>query len=446
MMNVAVQDVLDQLPAQEIETSLHTFLDPLTRPLPDERFRRTVRELLPGIVGSRSPLLTAMAQRRDRGAVWAQAKRGYRLLESRRFTHRTLYQGLYRIARQTVEREAPPRLVIALDPVNFEKPYTQKLEGVSTVHKATPPDRQGKARLTRGYPAITATVVNTKSPVVSYLDWFSYTVGFVSENRQIYRAIRTSRWLFRHRKLRFVADAGLDDRKVFKWMGGAEFVIRAGHLERIVERYDPSAPGWERQPLEAAVGAMALPFPFRVAFRHAGTTRRATVKLGWTALRLPDTGQLLWALVAKEEGETPQDTRTLVLLTNVPLEELKTVKEVYEDWRLRSRIEHLYRFDQEQGVDVERMLVRTLERMRRLFALVLAATLFVFSLSATWPPRAILWLRQLGGKLERSSDRDGPYLLLRGVSAVLQTVATLTFLSRQPFPHDLFHTDTSSYG
>jgi hypothetical protein len=33
----------------------------------------------------------------------------------------------------------PSHLVVALDPVNFEKPYTEDLEGVSTVMKSTPP-------------------------------------------------------------------------------------------------------------------------------------------------------------------------------------------------------------------------------------------------------------------------------------------------------------------
>ena len=36
-------------------------------------------------------------------------------------------------------------------------------------------------------------------------------------------------------------------------------------------------------------------------------------------------------------------------------------------------------------------------------------THIVFVISATWPPKAVLWIRQLGGKLNNSSDRDGPY-------------------------------------
>jgi len=126
------------------------------------------------------------------------------------------------------------------------------------------------------------------------------------------------------------------------------------------------------------------------------------------------------------------------LLTNVPLQGEATAKEVYADWRLRGRIEHGYRFDQEQGLDVEDLRVQTLERMRRLFALVLLAAQFVFYLMAHWPPKAVLWLRKLGGKLGLTTDRDGPYIVLRGLSAVWQTVATLSWTAIQPFPHHLF--------
>ena len=41
-------------------------------------------------------------------------------------------------------------MIVALDPVNFEKPYCQKVEGVSTVMQSTPPGLGGKKRLTKG--------------------------------------------------------------------------------------------------------------------------------------------------------------------------------------------------------------------------------------------------------------------------------------------------------
>lgn len=120
---------------------------------------------------------------------------------------------------------------------------------------------------------------------------------------------------------------------------------------------------------------------------------------------------------------------------------MQEAQSVYSDWRLRSRIEHGYRFDQEQGLDVEDMRVQTVERMRRLFALVLVAAQFVFYLMEQWPPVAVQWLREVGGKLGLGIDRDGPYLLLRGLSAVWQTVATLTHLALHPFPHHAFLSD-----
>jgi hypothetical protein len=72
--------------------------------------------------------------------------------------------------------------------------------------------------------------------------------------------------------------------------------------------------------------------------------------------------------------------------------------------------------------------------MRRLFAFVLLAAQFVFAVSEHWPPKAVLWLRQLGGKLGLSCDRDGPDWLLQGIAAVITTAMTVSFAFLHPFP------------
>ena len=84
----------------------------------------------------------------------------------------------------------------------------------------------------------------------------------------------------------------------------------------------------------------------------------------------------IWVLVAHNNREN----RSAVWLINVPIHSETVAIQVYADWRLRGKIEHGYRFDQEQGLDVEEQRVHTLERMRRLFALVLAVAQFVFHL------------------------------------------------------------------
>jgi hypothetical protein len=439
MLNIPLAKILNKLPIAEMEQTLSEFIQPLTELLPDKRLKKVVPLAVRGILTNETPVIAAIAQSvsRQEADCWAAAKRLYRFMKNKRFNHHQLYKGLYRIARRTVAEAAPDYVVVALDPVNFEKPYTQKLEGVSTVFKKTPPNLAGEARLARGYPALTAMVVNTPVPVISYASWFSYqTPDFLSQNREIQRSIRTTRWVFPDQHLRFVVDSGGDDQKIFAWMeqAQAEFVITATHLERRVEVYNDRLDRWESEILADLVTSVPWATTFPVRFRHAGRTRRAKVKMGWLLIRLPATQQKLWVLVSEDSFFN----RTLVLLTNVPIRDQAQAQVVYNDWRLRSRIEHGYRFDQEQGLDVEDLRVQTLERMRRLFALVLLAAQFVFYLMAHWPTQALLWLRKLGGKLGLKCDRDGPYILMRGLGAVWQTVTTLSWTAIQPFPHCLF--------
>lgn len=437
MSTIPLSELLAKLPVEELDESLKDFLDPLTELLPEKRLRRVVAQTVRGILARETPVIAAMAQSVSRQEMdcWAAAKRIYRFMGNERFNSHQLNKGMYRIARRTVRQENPEYLVVALDPVNFEKPYTKKLEGVSTVHKSTPPDLDGKARLAHGYPAMTATVVNTRVPAISYASWFSYkTADFLSQNREIQRSIRMTRWVFSAQKRRFVMDSGGDDQKLFAFLQRDEFVIAATHLERLVEVHNPRMKRWETEHLQDLVDCVLWRGTFQAAFQHAGRTHLAKIRMGWFAIRLPDTHQKLWVLVAENELEG----RTLVLLTNVPIHTHATAQTLYGDWRLRGRIEHGYRFDQEQGLDVEDLRVHTLERMRRIFVLVLLAAQFVFHLNQHWPPQAVLWLRKLGGKFGLSTDRDGPYILLRGLSAVWQAVASLSWAAIQPFPHQLF--------
>lgn len=343
------------------------------------------------------------------------------------------YDGLYQVGCEAVALEAPAYLVVAVDPVNFEKPYVKKVEGSSIVHKATPPDLTGHARLAHGYPAITATIVNTQVPVTSYANWFSYEMDFISQNKEIEQAFETTCWLYPEYSTRFVGDSGLDDQKMFAQVGRLkqEFVFRASHMERIVEVYNTRLDRWERETLQDLTETVLYQATFEVLFKHAGQTRLDTIHFAWFQIRLPDNfEQTLCVLVADDQTID----RQLVLITNISLDTLATVRQVYNDWRLRSRIEHGYRFDQEQGLDVEDMRVHSLDRMRRLFAIVLLSAQIVFVIAVHWPPKAVLWLRQLGGKLGLSADRDGPYCLLHGISAVITSAMTLSFSLLHPFP------------
>jgi hypothetical protein len=436
-MNITLEATLAKLPIGEIKETIHKHVQPLEERLPDKRLKRVIEDMVLGILGGGKPVITEMARQdsKTNGESWACAKRMYRLLENKHVRTSQLYEGLYQVGCETVAREKPEYLVVAVDPVNFEKPYVKVVEGASIVHKATPPDLTGHARLAHGYPALTATVVNTKVPVTSYANWFSYEIGFISQNHEINQAFETTCRLYSGDKVRFVGDSGLDDQKMFAKVGhlGQEFVFRVSHFERIVEVYNSRLDRWEREVLQDLTATVLYQASFEVLFKHAGKTRLDTVHLGWFRIRLPDNPkQTLWVLVADD----PQMDRQLVLITNVPLDGIAIVQQVYNDWRLRSRIEHGYRFDQEQGLDVEDMRVHTLDRMRRLFAIVLLSAQIVFVIAYHWTPKTVLWLRQLGGKLGLASDRDGPYWLLHGISAVIVSAMTLSFAFLHPFPFE----------
>ncbi len=434
MDSILQNEAIDKLPMPELTATLEMFLEPMLMHLPEKRLREVGKLAVQGILSGQSPLVTQMARgvAREGRTTWSTAKRLYRFIWNQRFSHRDLLKGLYGLAQCTVAKHTPSHLVVALDTVNFETPYTEDLEGVSTVMKSTPPAANGEKRLTPGYPAMTATVVNLPEPVVTYANWFSYvTADFVSENREIYRAIRTTRALFPDTKLRFVGDAGLDDQKIFRQADQvhAEFIIRASH-DRRVEVYNERLDRWEDELLHDLTATVPLPLRLRVAFTHARKVSIVERDLGWLKIRLPQTQQVLWALVAHD----PVSGHDLVLLTNLPIHSAAEAKTVYTEWRYRPQIEHTYRFDQEDGLDIEDMRVHTLERMRRIFVLVLLAALFVYHIAHTWPQHMVLWLRHLGGKLGRSSDLDGPYVLLAGISAVFLSVSTLAFAIQHPFP------------
>lgn len=114
--------------------------------MPDIRLGRIAELIILGIFGGQTPIITCMAcqSSKDEGETWAVAKNIYRWLENERFDCRDLFASLYEIGQQVVTAESPAYLVVAVDPVNFEKPYAKAVEGVSVVHKASSPALDGR--------------------------------------------------------------------------------------------------------------------------------------------------------------------------------------------------------------------------------------------------------------------------------------------------------------
>lgn len=83
-----------------------------------------------GILVQETPVIAAMAHCISSQELdgWVAAKRIYRFVGIKRFNHHRLYKGMGPIACRRVRLEHLDYLVVVLDPVNLEKPYTKKLE------------------------------------------------------------------------------------------------------------------------------------------------------------------------------------------------------------------------------------------------------------------------------------------------------------------------------
>ena len=434
MLNIPQGQGIENLPVRELESAVEAFMAPVLKRLADKRLRVVGVLMVLGILAGQSPLISqiAVGVRDGSSYVLAMARRCYRFIWNKRFSQQTLQAGLYELGQGVVASYETKSLVVAIDPVNFEKPYGQAVEGLSTVYKSTPPPLNGRGRLTRGYPALTACVVNLPEPAVTYANWFSYTLDFVSQNAELQTSITTTRQLYPDHELCFVGDSGLDDEKLFSQLVSVNstFIIRVGHGNRLVDVYNERLNCWERETVADLIATMAPLLILEATFTHARKTRTTRLDLGWLKIRLPDWQTALW-LLAIYDHDLDQN---FGLLTNRPITTVTQAETVLTTWRQRPQIEHTYRLDQEAGLDVEAMQVQTLERMRRVFILVLLTAAFLYHLNHAWQPEALHWLRSLGGKLGTLADLDGLYLLLAGISAVLVTVATLSFAHVNPFP------------
>ncbi len=432
----SIDEVLDSFKQATLPLlkDLKEFLSPFAAVLPDRRYGHSLLQFVPGMLAARSPQVSqAAAHAPERGASsWSQAKCIYRLLDTPTFSHRAWHKQLYGDARRVVQAAQVKRVLVALDPVNFEEPYAHKLEHLSKVWKSTPPgsltDR--RQRVTHGYPAVLAYTVNLPQPTIPYARWFSYTSPeFVSENIELRRAVRTVRTVLAGQTLCFIADAGLDDQKFFEYCDDqhVEFIIRAAN-DRWVEVFNERLNRWEREHLKDLVDCVPGCLGFVTSFTHAGKVVRARVILDWLKIRLAETQQTLWVVVAQTEGFSDP----LVLFTNRSVATALEAQQVYRDWRYRPTIEHLYRFIQEDGLDVEEIQVQTLERQRRSFVLVLVAALFVLRVPGLWRPETVAFLRVLGSSTAGTAlDRHGPYEVFLGLHRLLSTLSLLSCLARR---------------
>lgn len=86
-MNIALESILAKLPIMKIQASIQSHGDALMKMMPDKRMKKALENMLLGILGGQTPLITGMACQNGKteGETWAVAKSIWPLKSSSSF-------------------------------------------------------------------------------------------------------------------------------------------------------------------------------------------------------------------------------------------------------------------------------------------------------------------------------------------------------------------------
>ena len=82
MHRILQKSDIDKLPGQELTSTLHTFLGPVSMHPPEKRLRDVGNLAVQGVISGQSPLVTQMARgvEREEETIRPMAKRVYRFI------------------------------------------------------------------------------------------------------------------------------------------------------------------------------------------------------------------------------------------------------------------------------------------------------------------------------------------------------------------------------
>lgn len=424
-------DPVDATFATPFLAELREYLEHFKAVFPDRRLYRCFIQAVKGVIAAGAPIITQIAaaviQSTDPKRTFHISKRFYRLLRNPRFHHQQLLKSIYACTRALFQGEQLEYVLVMLDFSNLEKPYGYRFEALSTLKasglRVGPRCRHGKVP---GHNQLVGLAVGAKSVGLVFSKTISYVAGgFVSLNRDVFRAIRYAQRLLVGHKLRFICDQGFDDEKTFAFIASLrqQFVIRLYHNRTLLVPRGIAKIEWS---LEEVVRQITRPVRFDAWFKRRGRSHKSLVTLGHVQIWLPDHEHPYYLLVSHAHGIGQQ----WMLLTNVPIPNAEQAREIWFNYRRRWRIETTFRFLQKEGLRWEDFKVLDFEAIRRLIALVLIAALFLLNVRPFHDRTSLQVLLTLGGKQGLTSERDGPYLVLRGYQKLLGCVATLAVLKR----------------
>ena len=350
---------------ESISSNLHNFLKKIGKNLsvPNKKF---LRDGLIGLIRCGKPIVCQMARHlpNQRTKFLSRLDRLEAHLGKDSNFDSKIKSELPKFWLPFIQDDTP----IILDLSDIAKPFAKKMDYLATVRDGS------TGKLVKGYWVVELYAsLSRKNPVPVLLEPFSHEEpNSPGQNPVVLNAVRKIFELTGNRGV-LVVDRGFDGWMMFEdWLNNKyRFVARLVGNRHLLRFYDDSGQ-WLPVRADLLAEQTSTPYRFHKLVKRHGKPALRITQIGWVKVRLPGRDEDLTLVVSRLAGVD----KPMMLLTNLPVENLKNAKRVLRFYVRRWECEEGIRFLKSQ-VNLEK--IRTF-RWSAICRLVLLAVLVMIYL------------------------------------------------------------------
>ncbi len=355
---------------ESISSNLHGFLKRIGNNLsvPDKKF---LRDSLVGLLRCGKPIVCQMARHlpNQRTKFLSRLDRlEAHLVRASDFDNKVT-SALPQLWLPFVQDNTP----IILDLSDIAKPLAKKMDYLATVRDGS------TGELVNGYWLVELYAsLSRKNPVPVLLEPFSHEEPNSPGQNPVVLAAVDKIFELTNKRGVLVVDRGFDGWVMFEdWLNKKyRFVARLVGTRHLLCSFGCSGQSEARQwvPIRAQQLAEQIPTPYRFdkLIKHRGKPAVRITQIGWVKVRLPGRDEALTLVVSRLAGKD----KPMILLTNLPVENLKDAKRVLRFYIRRWECEEAIRFLKSQ-VNLEKIRTFRWCATRRLVLLAVLVMIYL---------------------------------------------------------------------
>jgi len=350
---------------ESISSNLHSFLKKIGNnlSLPDKKF---LRDSLIGLLRCGKPIVCQMARHlpNQRTKFISRLDRlDQRLVKNNNFDN-NVKKALPQVWLPYFQDDTP----IILDLSDIAKPLAKKMDYLATVRDGS------TGELVNGYWLVELYAsLSRKNPVPVLLEPFSHQEPYSpGQNPVVLNAVHKIFEITDNRGV-LVVDRGFDGWVMFEdWLDNKyRFVARLVGNRHLLRFYGGSG---QWLPIRAQQLAEQTPTPhrFHKLVKHRGKVVFRITQIGWVKVHLPGRDEDLTLVVSRLAG----NDKPMMLLTNLPVENIRDAKRVLRFYIRRWECEEAIRFLKNQ-VNLEKIRTFRWSAIRRLVLLAVLVMIYL---------------------------------------------------------------------